>query len=138
MAEVTLRGHHVPILRSALHRKDWREDFAFFSYIIDHPDDTVRITASADGVCERCNDLTKCSDPYYLGWLPNLIGDYISARASFTKVGETYRASDLVEKLKNQNRLHELVSDISFLLVESPTIFASFPISVWNYVRHRR
>lgn len=118
MVEVTLRGHHVPTLRAALHEDNWKE-FANYAYIIEHPENIIRITDGLDGVCEKCEYFARCarySTDYKSAKLSERIGDHILARISSTKVGETYLASDLIDKLKNQGFLYEISSGITNLL----------------------
>lgn len=122
--EVRLRGHHVKNLGMCLYNKEhdnlWAsfwgsfEEYAVFDYIINNPNAMVTIVAGTmDEVCEGCKHLESCLSEGGIYGRRREWYDVIMARANGTKVGETYVASDLMDKLKGQNPFLEFIKDFS-------------------------
>ena len=105
MAEKLLRGHHVKNLSHALNFS-WLDskNRRSLSYIIDGDsiDDIIIIENESDGVCEWCEKNEPesfetcppmwCQDGAYDKYVANLF---------HLNIGETYKAKDLIKKLRS-------------------------------------
>lgn len=119
MNEYSLRGHHVKNLRMALLSRNHNNPIARLYYdqgqsydtIFKNPEANVRIMAGAiDHICSECDRLNFCLNTGGVTTERDRIYDEV--RASYTRIGETYRAADLFEKLLQQSEWKQFPREI--------------------------
>ncbi len=119
MSDILLKGHHVKNLRQSLHTNS---DFSY-SQITNNPEANITIVAGeVDIDCRDCGSLDNCLSEGKIFSLSSRIYDKMLAISSGTRVGKTYKSSDLIEILRNQNNIKYFFRDAGMMLLYIPVL----------------